>query len=367
MKRVILALSIIFAMLMLFSCGQAPLGQMVKPTKIGNCVGDNLWEMYEYEDKLFFGTGDGNQNTGPTTVWAYDLSTKEFFESGVLDEEVVNRFLTIDGKLVAPGIDPTQKQNICNYNYYENGQWHKDRNITQTQHCLDIIKYKDHMLYGVDAEVSYHPVFMSTDGGETYERLWFYKDGKRVTKNLSTARVYDFFELNGSLYAILTTNDSTKRYVESYIYDYEGKKFDFLSDLSDQLSIRPYINFKLFGSKLIVNDTVYIATPEGYYTTDMKAFHKIDTGKRVLFDYTTDGEKIYALCSRVYSDGSCETSVMAKDINSNSGFENLFYFKSEYYCVSFVKKGSTFYFGTSDVMSSGAERGAILTVEWTEK
>ncbi|MBO5287216.1 MAG: hypothetical protein J6B34_03745 [Clostridia bacterium] len=367
MKKAIILILFLTLLVCLCSCSGEVRGERVEFQKTGNCVHDNIWEIAEYDNALFFGTGDGNANTGPTTIWAYSLSEDRFFESGVLNEEVINRFVIIDGTLVAPGIDPTEKNKTCNYNYYENGEWKRYRNIYPTQHCLDIIKYKDHVLYGVDGELSFYTVFMSTDGGESYKKPVFYKNGEQVF-GMINGRVYDFVEFKGELYAFLTLGVNTKSTtVDIYKYDYENVKFDYFSSITDQVIFRHYVNFSPIGSKVVSDNCVYIATPLGYYTKDMKVFEKINIDEsKVLFDYCVDGDTLYALCSKIFSDGSCETSVLSKNLSSDEEFKELFYFNSEYYCLSFIKNGNTFFFGTADVMGNGSEKGAVLTVEWSK-
>lgn len=368
MKRVnslLLALVLCVSMCLgLSSCEEEKGGNLTEFTVVDSPIEDNIWDMHLWENKIFFGTGDGNANTGPITVYAYDLDTKEFFESGVLQEEVINSFLVVDNTLVAPGIDSTQNNNISNYNTYENGEWIQHRVLTNTEHCFDVVSFGNRYFYGVDADISYSPCFSTNKSDEDLTRHYFYKDGKRVTKGIESARVFDLVIQRDSLYAIMSRDENGTLVLEVYKYNEESNAFEHLSDLGELARVVPYINFKLIGSKVALKDKLFIATSLGYYTKNMIDLHKIDFKGEYTLDYCLDGDTLYALCHFPLKNGQYETSVWALDLTKeNVEFERILYFDSEYCCVNLVKTADAFYFSTADINYRNDKKGAILRVE----
>ena len=368
MKRVnslLLALVLCVSMCLgLSSCEEEKGGTLTEFTVVDSPIEDNIWDMYLYENKIFFGTGDGNANTGPITVYAYDLNTKEFFESGVLKDEVINIFLVVDNILVAPGIDSTQNNNISNYNTYENGEWIQHRVLTNTEHCFDFVSFGDRYFYGVDADISYSPCFSTNKSDEDLVRHYFYKDGKRVTKGFESARVFDLVILNDTLYAIMSRAENSTLTLEVYKFNEEKDTFEYVSNLCSQTRVASYINFKIIGSKVTVNDKLFVATSLGYYTDNMVDFHKIDFKGEYTLDYCLDNDTLYALCHYPLKNGQYETSVWALDLTRDSlEFERVLYFDSEYCCVSLVKTDESFYFATADINYRNDKKGAILRVD----
>lgn len=350
--------------LSLSSCNKEKGGELTEFTVIDSPIEDNVWDMRLWDNKIFFGTGDGNANTGPISVYAYDLESGSFFESGVLLEEVVNTFLVVDGILVAPGIDSTQNNNISNYNTYENGEWIQHRILTNTEHCFDFVSFGDRYFYGVDADISYSPCFSTNKNDEDLVRHYFYKDGKRVTKGIESARVFDLVVLHDQLYAIMSRDENRTLILEVYKYNEENDTFEYLSDLGSSARVASYINFKIIGSKAVIGDRLFIATSQGYYTDNMVDFYQLDFQGEYLLDYYQDGSTLYALCHYPLKNGQYETSIWALDLTRNDvNFERLMYFKSEYLCVSLAKAGNTFYLATADINYLGDPKGVILSVD----
>ncbi len=352
----------------LSSCNEQNGGTLTEFTVIDSPINDNVWDMRVWENKIFFGTGDGNANTGPVTVYAYDLDTKGFFESGVLKEEVINSFLVVDNTLVAPGIDSTENNNISNYNTYENGEWTQHRILTNTEHCFDVVSYGGRLFYGVDADISYSPCVSTNENDGDLTRHYFYKDGKRVTKGIESARVFDLVILKGQLYAIMSRDENSTLVLEVYQYNEDEDSFEYLSDLGAQTRVATYVNFKIIGSKAVVNDKLFIATSQGYYTDNMVDFKKLDFGKDYLLDYYQDEETLYALCHSPLKNGEYETSIWALDLTKDTvAFERLVYFKSEYCCVSLAKADNAFYLATADINYRNDKKGVILQVNTLEE
>ena len=360
MKKLLFVFLIIFIPL-IFTCCGSKAAQKVEYENLGNYVNDNIWDIASYEGKLFFGAGDGNLNTGPTKIWSFDLANGDFSESGVLDEEVINRFVVIDNKLVAPGIDPTDKGDNVNYNYYENGEWKKYDDISPTDHLFDAVKYNDLYFYGVDGRIGTSPVFVQSQHNSIIEYVHFYKNGEKVLMSEPFIRTFDLVVFKDELYAWLTLQDNLRTLSRDvYKYNRENCSFEYFSSAFDSVIFRNYINFQMIGSKVVTDELVYIATPEGYFSRDMQSFERINLDNNIICDYWQDGDTLYALCSKIVQ-GKVRTSVWSTEINNPYGFTEQFYFDSYYGCISFAKDGNDFYFGTSDNMNNG-EKGVVLKV-----
>lgn len=362
MKKSVLILIALLSVVTLSCCGSGGYDEKwASYENLGNCIGDNIWDIALHEGKLFFGTGDGNTNTGPTKIWAYDVNKGEFSESGTLAEEVINSFLIIDDKLVAPGIDPTDKGDNVNYNYYENGEWKKYSDIGPTDHLFDVVKFNDTYFYGVDYKIGASPVLSQKEHNGKIAYVPFYKDGEKLSMSSKYVRVFDLVEFKDNLYAWLTTQSATSVLSRDiYKYNLEKNCFEYYSSAFDGVKIRNYINFKMIGTKASGENIMYIATPEGYYTVNMLSFKKLNFQKNIVCDFWQERDNIYALCSRNV-DGKIRTSVWSTKADCPEDFKELFYFESDYGCISFAKSGNSFYFGTSDNMNNG-EKGVVLKV-----
>ena len=72
-----------------------------------NNIARSVWDMQTYNGKVYFGSGDYDKNQSPAYIGCYDPETDEaYIFQDKIDDEQVERFCIIDGKLVVPGIDP---------------------------------------------------------------------------------------------------------------------------------------------------------------------------------------------------------------------------------------------------------------------
>ena len=68
----------------------------------------SIKELKTYDNKIFMGLGDWTDNTGPVKVLYYDVKTNKILTSGTIDDEAIQSFNVIDGKLYTTGTDPKE-------------------------------------------------------------------------------------------------------------------------------------------------------------------------------------------------------------------------------------------------------------------
>jgi len=134
----------------------------------------NVWDMQVFDGRLYFGMGNSN-NSGPVPnakggqIWSYDPKGNWFKVEFEADEEQVDRFRILNGKLVVPGHDPTDSWEYGNWYRLEPTGWKKHRNIPGGIHCYDMIYFNGKMFAALGTKPHSEFVMMSEDDGKTWE------------------------------------------------------------------------------------------------------------------------------------------------------------------------------------------------------
>lgn len=68
--------------------------------------------MKGFAGRLYFGYGDGGENTGPIVISSYDPATRIWADHLTFGTEVVGRFQQLSGSLWAPALDPQQRSDV---------------------------------------------------------------------------------------------------------------------------------------------------------------------------------------------------------------------------------------------------------------
>jgi hypothetical protein len=108
----------------------------------------NVWDFYSFAGKIFIGGGNSSNlgpatNAGPVPRRVYDLQAGRFTDEGQVDEEQIDIFRELSGRLVVPGHDPRQSWRLGNYyTRTANGAWSKFRNIPVALHNYDMAEDK---------------------------------------------------------------------------------------------------------------------------------------------------------------------------------------------------------------------------------
>lgn len=120
----------------------------------------NIWDMVEYQGKVFIGMGNTTTNAGPIPVWAYDHVEKtwDITPETIIDQEAIERFRLIDGDLYIPSSDPKGRATDQSKFYRRDpqGTWtHYSSLDSLTAHIRDLA-HIDGWLIGVGNSRSPH-------------------------------------------------------------------------------------------------------------------------------------------------------------------------------------------------------------------
>jgi len=330
--------------------------------EVARCV----WDMHVFNGKLYIGGGDYDANTGPTDIWAYDLTSKEWKNSGSVPDEAVARFVEIDGKLVATGIDPEEDWRFGNYYTLTDNGWEKTRNLPNAVHNFDMVEYDGKLFAGIGVDHGYYPLVYSVDGGNSFETLKCYKEGVLVDlEQYEYSRTYEFLEYKSNLYAIVVNvfkdlDENQKRRFEMQVYKYQDGAMNFCADIIDTVKLIS-IGYKLFGGKAEFNDSVFISTDYLYASQDLRSFVKValPNNERVS-SFLIDNGKMYVLAFK-YQDQTF-TNTIYESPNGTSDFTKVYSFDYSVPAISFVKHGGDFYLGMGNRIEKNDCNGNVLLI-----
>ena len=68
--------------------------------------GRNIWDVQSHQGKIYIGFGSTVQNTGPTTLFAYDPISDSLLQECTLQAEAIERFRVFNDTLFVPNSDP---------------------------------------------------------------------------------------------------------------------------------------------------------------------------------------------------------------------------------------------------------------------
>ncbi len=317
----------------------------------------NVWDLAVLDGYLYVGCGDFDTNAGPCDVWRMDTSTGEWQLSGTVNDEQINRFEMIGGSLVIPGTDP--KGNWSHGSHYQhNGtEWQEIRTIPGGVHVFDMMMFDGKIFAGLGALGADSAAAVSLDGGESFSPVSFVRDGKPFDVSDHTInRVYDLFEVNGTLYALYCNDTET-----NLIFRYNGREFEYDCSWRYKL-ISTGLWYVPIGDKTLYGTEQYIAA--GYlYRVSEKAeditFVQIPDVERVWDVLTYDGV-MYVLGDRLTAKGY-ETVVVST--TDGSEFEDVARLLTGVPARSFAFDGNSFFFGLGNFEDTGADSGRIISAE----
>lgn len=167
----------------------------------------NVWDLQAFEGRLYIGAGNYNNkgpasNAGPVPIMAWDPPKGRFVREGVADEEQIDRFEVIRGKLYIPGTDPRESWDFGNlYRREQNGRWLKLRTIPRAIHTLALTGHDGRLYAGISAKATVpwyvefkgygSAIAVSEDGGADWRFL-----------PLGGFRLSAFLHVRGRLYAV---------------------------------------------------------------------------------------------------------------------------------------------------------------------
>ena len=348
------------------------MGIPLEETYFSGICARSAWDVEVYDNKLFVGSGDYDQNLGPVSMCFYDFSTGSWELEDILNDEQIGRFYIFDNVLYAPGLDPRVSWETGNYYSYKSGGdgWETHTVLPNGVHNFDLIKFNGKLFAGLGVEEGSSPVVMSEDG-ENWVSTPLYKDGAlRETYNATFIRVYDFFVLNDTLYAYFSLSGTDVKSAWE-IYRFDGEKFVYHSDLpTSGLSWNKH-TYVHFYDKVEFKGCQYFSTGNLYKTTDMVTAELMDMGENTeVTGLRIIGKELYALCSTPVEseDGRTTFHISVRKSRDGKTFNEVFYFDYDVRAMSFTYSNGTFYlgmgFGTTKTGELYDKNGMVLSVEY---
>ena len=132
----------------------------------------NVWDLQVWDGRLYVGSGNSSNvgpavNAGPVPIVSMDLSTGAFEEEFVVDDEQVDRFRIIDGKLHIPGHDPRDPWDLGNFYWLDGKRWTKVRTIPLGIHAYDMLGFEGE-IFVAEGTTQGAMVSRSADNGQTW-------------------------------------------------------------------------------------------------------------------------------------------------------------------------------------------------------
>ncbi len=361
---------IIFVTLCLCSCGgntdtYKELGCPTKEYYPDNLIARCIWDMTIFDNKLYIGCGDYNNNSGPTPVLYCDMNDLgNWKEQTVLQDEQIGRFLLVDDKLTIPGFDPTGSPEVGTYFQLEDGVWQTKSGLLDGLHNFDIVRYDGKLFAGIGANRGSTPI-ISSENGNDFVRVPMNKNGESIsTLGGDCIRTHNFYILNDNLYASFWYENTDENKLVSEIYRYGNGVFTFNSDLVGQLNTGSSCqNIPPQWADAVISDTLFLTTGYLYYTNDMKEFNKINLPEYAqTYDLYVYEDTLYILAASIdddeykitiYSTSSGKINILKKETTFNYSVHP----------TSFAVNKDNFFISLGKWWNDGAEQnGTIVQV-----
>ena len=161
----------------------------------------NVWDLQSFQGRLYLGHGNSSNlqpspNAGPVPVVYWDPAAAAFVTAYTVDEEQIDRYRILDGQLFIPGHDPREDPSLGNYYVLDPQGWSKRRNVPGGVHMLDICRHQGTLFAALGSTGS--TLLSSTNGTNWRSAL----DPLLAVSGQTGGRVYSFFELGPTLYAL---------------------------------------------------------------------------------------------------------------------------------------------------------------------
>ena len=181
----------------------------------------NVWDMQVFDNRIYIGHGNSSNvgtasNSGPIPLIYVDSVGQFTTQNGTfnaggktsLDEEQIDMFKVLNGKLFIGGHDPKAPDDFSQGNWYDlvsgAATWTKHRNIPLAIHVFDIVYFNGRLFAACGRSITWvegdylttgADVMMSSDEGTTWTKLGTIQNDSYVF------RAYTFFQLGSDLYA----------------------------------------------------------------------------------------------------------------------------------------------------------------------
>lgn len=292
----------------------------------------NVWDMFLYQDRIYLGSGDFWNNTGPADIYSFVPGGKDFFLEYQAPDEMVSSFYDFAGKLVIPGNDPMGSWDLGNIYIKEKGRWRKVRTIPNGLHCFELAWCAGD-LYAVVLTDGGSKVLESKDWGTTWTAL--------ATKSVP----HLLFPLGGSLCGL----DSSGRF-----YTLENSIF-FGHPMAPErrgllgfpsFSDRKYFNKAIpFAHGVVLFPPFFGQPSEGLYFLQKQEGQPLEINvfsEWCPMDGLNRGDTFYVICTRQLKAGFENGIYSTRDLKS---WQCVATFITETFARSFEENRGEFYVG----------------------
>lgn len=167
------------------------LGQPMAERFASRIYARNVWDMQFFDGRLYIGTGNSSNagphsNAGPVPIWSMNAKG-EWKTEFTIDDEQIDVFRVLDGKLTIPGHDPRDDWSKGNYYQLQADGWKKTRAIPNGIHTYDMAFFANR-LWGALGTQGDFQLASSGDGGQTWQ-----------TYPMTTGRTYTLLEFENRL------------------------------------------------------------------------------------------------------------------------------------------------------------------------
>ncbi len=355
-------------------------GNTYQITDLGICSNENTslpvnarvpWDLIVVDGKIFVGTGDFDSNSGPTSIWTYDDTTKKWTTSASVDQEAIARFVNLYGQTIALGTDPIGDPEYADCYVLKSGTWQNFSNVKGALHIFDAEAYNGSIYYGLGCDGSKSVVVKQDVTTGEWKDIPLYKNGTDViaalekTANVQTERVYDLFSVNGRLFCAFSCSYTAGKTTIEF-FELNGDEFEFCQAFKNaNLQMNKTVkNQVLFNSDAVYGNSCFLSLGDLYKTDNFIRFDKIDVPNDAC---VTD---MY-----VEKNNGQETLYVLATVKDSKGFKNvifkmvddklteLFSFNSSASALSFAKCDTVFYVGLGGAGTENADNGRVLKIE----
>ena len=331
-----------------------------KEKDLRNCA----WDTYYYNGKIYRGSGSLDSSK-TASIWAYDVEKARWHEEIVTNDVAIERFVEIDGKLVAPGADPTGSWSYGNYYELSENGWRTDTSVPNGIHMFDVIEYDGKVFYGLGSNYNQTPL-VYTENGVDYTHVYFYNNGvkldlSKTAQGENGIRVYELFIYKGELHAYLI-------YKGVYsIYKFDGTNMVCVNEkpLFGQYSS----NYNTWNNGFEIDGVYYIIVGVVYAVTDFAdstAFKKyvLPNNEIVADAVYKDGKYHLLTYEKTAVNGKYKTRIYESETMKEDSFVEVVSFDYEIPPLTFDKVGGDFYVSMGNrYTTSSTKNGMLLKVK----
>jgi hypothetical protein len=321
----------------------------------------NVWDLQLFNNKIYIGQGNSSNilidcNAGPIPVHSLDPATDTITKEFIVDEEQINIFRVLNGKLVIPGHDSKEGWELGNYYTNDGSVWKKFRNIPRGVHVLDMLYCKGVMFASLGTDGLNSPLVISKDNGITWT------PALTVTSSSYQKRYYNLFEFKGEVYAIHILNNKVGA---SSVY--ELKKFNgsqFVTYAAAYNMIPPkylmssvyrvsrvvnamdkllYIVGMEFNDLQVIESKAFVSSSLGTSTADQATMITFPDNRTIPTDFLVRQDKVYVLS--YIKNAPKNYTVMVYETTDLSTWTEKFRFNSDAFGRSIEEANGSFYIG----------------------